>query len=617
MKSASCHHKPASWATINATNPVRITLNQSILSRACSTCSKGEQDSWFCLHCNSILCGQLTDNHVKVHSKGNSLHALFYSIEKKFIWCQLCEMVISTSKTKEFTQMKSTINKLFNEKSLKKHIDSLTSNKSSPRSNLKEKSASSWAKEITELKTGQRNAYHKNSNRKTTRKKFKHITGISNMSNTCYMNSILQTFCHSKVIKEKYYRYDTANHVRTFDETTMELELKLLLNEMWNTSSSLVYPAAFHEAFLKRSQKFGGYDQQDSQEFIAILLELLNTEALEHLKQQQSSSVIHTSYIPTLGDTGKAVTHEISGLFTGELMDTICCLNCKHTTTRGQLFKNLSLSIPKFGSSVSIEDCLHSFVQDEILAEKICDNCKYAGCSKKLTIKEFPEILCLHIQRADSNVNTRHSSKNDTKIKFSLSGLDLSPFVYYNKTSTRNTLHPIYDLYSCIVHDGDGAGGHFKNYSWCEEEGDWFLLNDNAPSVLNEEKLLHQNPYLLFYSLRKNSATPNISDINSSNTNSNYVDGRDSSPTPSLSSSSPPSTITCFDDGASDDEKLLQQSPKKKTFFSSVSAVTEKRKVNYNETEETKPKRIKVSTFALEKSLNKSNMITRRSCRTL
>jgi ubiquitin C-terminal hydrolase len=117
----------------------------------------------------------------------------------------------------------------------------------------------------------------------------------------CYQNAILQTFVHSRRVKLLYQHHESL----TSDRLGLDLNLSLLMNEMWHTGSSIVVPTLFLEAFRQRAPMFKGHNQHDSHEFIRYLLDMLSTDQVAG-KSKGSRS----------GSKGRQV---VSDLFAGEI----------------------------------------------------------------------------------------------------------------------------------------------------------------------------------------------------------------------------------------------------------------------------------------------------------
>lgn len=140
--------------------------------------------------------------------------------------------------------------------------------------------------------------------------KRKRATGLGNLGNTCFMNSTLQCLAHTGPLREYFlsgqFKADLNKDNPLGTGGELASEFASLLRQMWgvktereNSSSnggiysssrvyspgnydsglsSVTYPRSFKHTLGKFAAQFMGYDQHDSQELCAYLLDILHED---------------------------------------------------------------------------------------------------------------------------------------------------------------------------------------------------------------------------------------------------------------------------------------------------------------------------------------------------
>ncbi|NWH91445.1 UBP2 hydrolase, partial [Aegithalos caudatus] len=333
------------------------------------------------------------------------------------------------------------------------------------------------------------------------------LTGLRNLGNTCFMNSILQCLSNTKELRDyclqNQYLRDLNNNSRM--RTALMSEFAKLIQLLWTSSpNESVSPSEFKTQIQRYAPRFVGYNQQDAQEFLRFLLDGLHsevnrvlvrprasTDTLDHLPDDEKSRQMWRRY-------QEREDSRISDLFVGQLKSSLTCSECGYCSTAFDPFWDLSLPIPKKGyGEVTLMDCLRLFTKEDVLdgdEKPTCCRCKArTRCTKKFSIQKFPKILVLHLKRF-SEARIR-SSKLTTFVNFPLKDLDLREF------ASQSCNHAVYNLYAVSNHSGTTMGGHYTAYCKSPVSSEWHTFNDSRVTPMSSSHVRSSDAYLLFYEL--------------------------------------------------------------------------------------------------------------------
>ncbi|NXK63902.1 UBP2 hydrolase, partial [Sylvietta virens] len=333
------------------------------------------------------------------------------------------------------------------------------------------------------------------------------LTGLRNLGNTCFMNSILQCLSNTRELRDyclqNQYLRDLNNNSRM--RTALMSEFAKLIQLLWTSSpNESVSPSEFKTQIQRYAPRFVGYNQQDAQEFLRFLLDGLHsevnrvlvrprasTDTLDHLPDDEKSRQMWRRY-------QEREDSRISDLFVGQLKSSLTCSECGYCSTAFDPFWDLSLPIPKKGyGEVTLMDCLRLFTKEDVLdgdEKPTCCRCKArTRCTKKFSIQKFPKILVLHLKRF-SEARIR-SSKLTTFVNFPLKDLDLREF------ASQSCNHAVYNLYAVSNHSGTTMGGHYTAYCKSPVSSEWHSFNDSRVTPMSSSHVRSSDAYLLFYEL--------------------------------------------------------------------------------------------------------------------
>uniref|UniRef100_A0A8C5LXZ3 Ubiquitin specific peptidase 38 n=1 Tax=Leptobrachium leishanense TaxID=445787 RepID=A0A8C5LXZ3_9ANUR len=181
-------------------------------------------------------------------------------------------------------------------------------------------------------------------------------TGLVNLGNTCYMNSVLQALFMATDFRRRVLSLNMNGC------NSLMKKLQHLFAFLAHTQREAYAPQIFFDA--SRPSWFTPRSQQDCSEYLRFLLDRLHEE--EKTIKTLTSNIVSNAMVtdgalkePSCLDTESLSTARcnspstkceyeektlIENMFGGKLQTNICCLNCKSTSQKTEAFTDLSLA---------------------------------------------------------------------------------------------------------------------------------------------------------------------------------------------------------------------------------------------------------------------------------
>ncbi|KAJ1078546.1 hypothetical protein K5549_000728 [Capra hircus] len=341
------------------------------------------------------------------------------------------------------------------------------------------------------------------------------LTGLRNLGNTCYMNSILQCLCNTPHLADYFNRncyQDDINRSNLLGHKgEVAEEFGIIMKALWTGQYRYISPKDFKITIGKINDQFAGYSQQDSQELLLFLMDGLHEDLnkADNRKRHKEENNDHL-------DDFKAAEHAwqkhkqlnesiIVALFQGQFKSTVQCLTCHKKSRTFEAFMYLSLPLAST-SKCTLQDCLRLFSKEEKLTDNnrfYCSHCRARRDSlKKIEIWKLPPVLLVHLKRF--SYDGRWKQKLQTSVDFPLENLDLSQYVIGPKNNLKK-----YNLFSVSNHYGGLDGGHYTAYCKNAARQRWFKFDDHEVSDISISSVKSSAAYILFYT----SLGPRITDV--------------------------------------------------------------------------------------------------------
>ncbi|XP_070182372.1 uncharacterized protein [Littorina saxatilis] len=283
-------------------------------------------------------------------------------------------------------------------------------------------------------------------------------TGLDNLGNTCYMNSILQCLFNIGPIFEHF-----KDHTSFQDGRDVAKEYATLVSKLRTKNQKSLHPNKLKRAMGKAHAIFQGHRQQDAHEFFMFLRERLQDHA------------------PMIEDTFKV-----------EVESTMTCLTCDEVSEpRRQVLADLSLPIPHAADceQFSLRDCLRNFLMST--AHWMCPRCGVDRLSlQTLEIVRFPPCLTIHLKRFEQDPKTNENRKRKSNICFEMSKLQIGPQAY--------------DLCGVVNHYGSLEVGHYTANCFSSVLNEWHNYDDSEVKRIDPSSVRTNAAYILFYTISAN-----------------------------------------------------------------------------------------------------------------
>ena len=211
--------------------------------------------------------------------------------------------------------------------------------------------------------------------------------GLSNIGNTCFMNSALQCVFHNDFLKSFFLRSDFETEINENNplgtKGTLFREIGKLFKSYYWAKSTKITPSKFKNELGNNNPIFEGYQQHDSQEFWSYVIDMIHEDSNRILKKpyveniegsgkEQDYDLARKSWVNYLKRNYSIVTEN----FIGQYKSRVDCQTegCLNTSITFDPFTIISLSIPNITSTqfdylFSPQDEVNNFREFEFAAK--------------------------------------------------------------------------------------------------------------------------------------------------------------------------------------------------------------------------------------------------------
>lgn len=331
------------------------------------------------------------------------------------------------------------------------------------------------------------------------------LTGLSNLGNTCFMNTTLQCLSHTYLFSDFLNRKEYKNKLNRKPESLILMEWDKLREMMWS-ENCIISPGGFLSgvqkvAKIKDKDLFTGYAQNDLPEFLGFIVDCFHTAIMREVNMNIKGKVetekdgIAVKCYEMMKNMYKKEYSEILDIFYGIHVSCVKGEEDNILSSNPEPYFMIDLPIAK-KQNISIIDCFDEYTKIEHLEE---DN-QYVNedgdkvVAKQIQFWSFPDVLVVTLKRFGGSTGMR---KNQVPVDFPLEDLDLSKYVIGYDADTYK-----YDLFGICNHTGGVMGGHYFAYVK-NANGNWYEFNDTNVNEIREARLKTPKAYCLFYRKKK------------------------------------------------------------------------------------------------------------------
>ncbi|EDW92766.1 chromatin modification-related protein eaf-1 [Drosophila yakuba] len=369
--------------------------------------------------------------------------------------------------------------------------------------------------------------------------------GLTNRSNYCYINSILQALLgcspfynllrsipkQAAVLSEV--KTPTVNAMMSFmtNFSSLPSGLRLRLNNLNKGAQSkgkdefvgsdlqcdmAFEPTEIYKLWNDSREEHVEGRQEDAEEFLGYVLNKLNDEMLEVIKLIDKPTPQQNGQEPAEPEDGGdvwqmicnnrnkgSVTRQtdfgrtpVSDIFRGELRSRLQ-REGEHSTDVIQPFFTLQLNIEK---AASVKEALEILVGRDQLEGVTGSKTKQEVVAwQQMTLEKLPVVLILHLKYFDyrSDGCTKILKKVEFPVELKIDAKILGS----KKTSQKQRA---YRLFAVVYHDGKEASkGHYITDVFHTGYSSWLRYDDSSVKPVSEKHVLQPHtprvPYLLYY----------------------------------------------------------------------------------------------------------------------
>jgi ubiquitin C-terminal hydrolase len=319
------------------------------------------------------------------------------------------------------------------------------------------------------------------------------FSSLENISNTCYMNSIIQCLSNNHPFRQYVTELDPETKFKVLYHFTN------LIKGMWKGNYKIT-PTNFYKSFIAQFPQYKVHHQHDARDFLFDLL----TEVSSSLEQKcigiTPSVYSNKHYINALQEWRNYFENKSSHVidnFYGQYLKKFTCSTCSNIYYKYDVF--LTINIDAIEASVedliysglsldyingTCENCIKDFEGEDL--DDIPDHLKNPEHSIETLLYKLPQTLIVSVNCFNSSLQKIYKQVkiNET--------IDL-----YKKFVCNTDEVCVYKLSSIVYHQGDLNSGHYFTVVFKDDK--YHIFNDHEIQKDVNISKIKSIPYIIMY----------------------------------------------------------------------------------------------------------------------
>ncbi|KAJ5674990.1 uncharacterized protein N7477_004924 [Penicillium maclennaniae] len=320
--------------------------------------------------------------------------------------------------------------------------------------------------------------------------------GLKNLSNTCYLNSLMTQLFMNIEFRDFMLKLDLVD---PDSSQSLLKETQKLFAMMQDTFTKHTDPTDFVEQIKTYdNEAIDVTIQMDVDEFYNLLFDRWEAQIVDPQEKKNFRS-----------------------FYGGQLVQQIKSQECPHISEREEPFSAIQCDIK---GKASLEESLQAYVEGEIMQGEnkySCTGCnRHVDAVKRACLKHVPDNLIFHLKRFDFDMVSLTRSKINDEFQFP-DRIDMTPYKVEQLSDPEAHIEPdMFELVGVLIHTGTAESGHY--YSYTRERPasgtstSWVEFNDSDVSSFDAATIADQcfggpsgtmgghmqkvwNAYMLFY----------------------------------------------------------------------------------------------------------------------